>query len=113
MVIFVSELIGRNHCISSEDGDKVFEALKRHMVTSTKVYVSFKDIHLITSAFLNNAIGRLLKNNSKNTIKHKLFFKDISSFDKELIEQVIENADRYYKNPRQFEARYKSAIKNG
>jgi len=56
---FVKELIGSDAAISTEDGTSLFERIDKAFKNDAMVLVSFSDIKLITTAFLNAGIGQL------------------------------------------------------
>ncbi len=60
--IKVKELIDNEFAVSPLDGDKIFEVVKKDFEKDVPVSLDFGDISLVTSAFLNNAIGKLFIN---------------------------------------------------
>lgn len=57
MAIVVTEVIGHNLCIASEDGEKVCDRITAAFNSGKKVMLSFRDTQEVTSAFLADAIG--------------------------------------------------------
>lgn len=98
MRIKVTDIIGSEYCVSSEDGDKVFIVLEKSLINKTQIFISFANVQVLTSAFLNNAIGRLLENFLEDDLYKYITIEDLTDLDKSLVNRVIKNAKRYYKN---------------
>lgn len=108
--ISVYAITGDSLCIAAEDGDKVFEQIKTAILEKKKVDISFLNIEMITSAFLNTAIGKLYGEFEEKNIKDSLSVSDISNEDKLLLKRVVDTAKEYYKDPDQFEASIKKIM---
>ena len=100
--IKVTEAVGSDICVSSEDGAKVFEKLKVAMQTDRPVELDFSGVQIVISAFLNAAIGRLVEKSSKEMIRNRIEFTHIAQEDKDLIDRVLENAEGFYADPDQY-----------
>ncbi|MER8437823.1 STAS-like domain-containing protein [Mesorhizobium sp. M1312] len=46
-------------CVSTSDGQKVYEVVQRHVASGDRVTLSFSGISRMTTAFLNAAVGQL------------------------------------------------------
>ena len=57
--IRVSDIIGSPICVSTEDGQKLFDVICQAISDNVQLEVSFEGIELIISAFLNVAIGQI------------------------------------------------------
>jgi hypothetical protein len=97
--INVFNIVGYSDCTLPEDGDKVYSALDKALSKDKKVVISFKNIDKLTSAFLNNAIGKLYGKFDEDKIKESLSLEDISSSGKILLKRVVSTAKLYFKNP--------------
>lgn len=102
--IKVTDIVGSSFCVSSDDGNAVHEKLKQALATDRDVELDFIGIDMVISAFLNAAIGKLLQDHKPHQIHERVKFLNLSSDDQELIERVIENAQRYFENPDRFRA---------
>lgn len=100
--IKISDIIGSNLGVSSEDGGAVFEKLEIALKAERPVELDFSGIEMVISAFLNAAIGRLLQKRKISEIRSQISFTNISQDDLELIDRVLENAERYYEDPDRF-----------
>ncbi len=108
--IYVANITGNNICAESEDGQKVYENIKKALEENKKISISFKNIEIITSAFLNTAIGQLLRDFSREELKEKVSFEDIDNGDKSLLKRVIDTAELYYKNPEKIKESLKDIL---
>jgi len=102
----VAKVVGHSLCVASSDGDKLYELIEKALEAKSCVTLSFRDVTLLTSAFLNSAIGRLYGKFSEETIRDSLKAEDIEQDDLRLIKAVTDNAKQYYKDPQ----RYRQAI---
>jgi len=96
--INIYNVVGKNLCVEAEDGEKVFNLVKKALNSDKNVAISFKNIEMLTSAFLNTAIGQLYKYFSEEEIKSRLFIIDIEPEDRALLKRVISTAKLYYRN---------------
>ena len=103
MLIKVIDVIGKDICVSSEDGEKLHEQIKLNLQNADTTEISFSGIKMIISVFLNTAIGQLYGEFSEGEIREKLKVIDIDPEDKELFQRVVMNAKRYYKNSKEYD----------
>ena len=59
IVISVFNLVGSGFCVEAKDGEAVFQAISKALQQEQVVEISFKNVEMLTSAFLNTAIGEL------------------------------------------------------
>lgn len=101
--IFVYQIIGNSLCVEADDGSKVYESLKLFLSEKKPVSLSFQNVEMLTSAFLNTAIGQLYRDYSQEDIKEYLKVQDITATDAELVKRVAQTAKLFYKNPERME----------
>ena len=101
--INVYAITGDSFCVAAEDGEKVFVQIKKGIIEGKKIDVSFLNVDMLTSAFLNTAIGKLYGEFDEDKIKETLSVSDISEEDRFLLKRVVDTAKAYYKDPHQFE----------
>ena len=99
--ITIKELIGSDSAISTEDGDKLFQRIDKALKNNALVQISFKDIKLITTAFLNAGIGQLYGGYEGDELNKKLEILEIGSTDLEVLKKVIEAAKKYFNNQKE------------
>jgi len=100
--INVYAITGDSFCVSAEDGQKVFEQIIKGINEDKKINLSFLNVEMLTSAFLNTAVGQLYGKYDGEKIKKTLSVSDISNEDKLLLKRVVDTAKTYYKDPDQF-----------
>jgi len=101
--IKVTDLIGSPLCISAEDGQKIFDNIKNILKEARQVTVSFENVTMLISLFLNVAIGQLYGSFSVETIRNQLKVEGLSLDDMELLKRVVDNAKKYYSNKKSYD----------
>lgn len=101
--IRLTEIVGSDLCIASEDGQKVHDAIKKALQEEKKIRISFKNVDDLTSAFLNSAIGQLYGEFSEDDLKCNLAVSDASHEDLLLLKRVIQRAKEFFKDKERFE----------
>lgn len=92
----IFELISSHAAVATDDGNKLFERIKKIFESKNKTILDFNNIELITSTFLNSSIGRLYAYYDTNFIKDHLTFINISDDDLLLLKKVVERAKEYF-----------------
>ena len=104
ITLYIYEIVGSSLCISSEDGQKVFEQIATALRDGQKILLSFRNVESLTSAFLNAAIGQLYGQFPEEQIRDNLSVGDIERDDLALLKRVIDTAKVYFQTPDAFEA---------
>jgi hypothetical protein len=99
IIINIVNTIGDVYGVEAEDGQKVYELIKKAFGKNHKVVLSFLNVEMLTTAFLNNAIGQLYKDYSEEMIKANLQVTDISDSGKVALKRVVDTAKIFYKDP--------------
>jgi hypothetical protein len=99
LIINIVNTIGDVYGVEAEDGQKVYELIKKAFEKNHKVVLSFLNVEMLTTAFLNNAIGQLYKDHSEEMIKANLQVTDISDSGKVALKRVVDTAKIFYKDP--------------
>ncbi len=95
----VYQIVGDSICVEADDGKKVNDILVEFLSNNQPVELSFLNIKMITSAFLNTAIGLLYKNFTEDVVKKYLKIVDMNPADLQLLKRVVMTAKEFYKNP--------------
>ncbi len=95
-------IVGSPFCVSTEDGIKVFEEIRRALQQGQAVVLSFAGVDSLTSAFLNAAIGQLYSEFGEMQIQEALSVDHMERSDKILLRKVVENARRYAQDPQSY-----------
>ena len=96
--IRVFETTGSANAVTSDDGNRLFEKIDTALSKDVAVTIDFDAINLITSAFLNAAIGQLYSKYESDTLNSKLKITNMEDEDLELLSEVIERAKEYFAN---------------
>ena len=94
MNLVIKDIIGSKVASENEQGDLIFDEISTSLDESeAEILLDFSGLKLITTAFLNNAIGKLYKNYGKEKLNNRLKIKNITDKgDVELLKLVILNA---------------------
>lgn len=94
--INVVNLVGDNSRVFDNDGKTIHDAIFKALKDGKNVKISFGGITDLTSAFLNNAIGRLYGEFDEDFIRSKLSIVEISRDDAILLKKVIDIAKKFF-----------------
>jgi hypothetical protein len=97
--INIINIVGGSFCTEADDGQKVYEVILRALKEGRKVKISFLNVEMLTTAFLNTAIGQLYRDYTEEAIKERLSVESISASGAVSLKRVVETAKQYYKNP--------------
>jgi hypothetical protein len=100
--IKLTDIVGSNLCVSSEDGGAVYEKLVAALKEERPIELDFAGVDMVISAFLNAAIGRLAEHMNIPEIHERITFLNSNEDDRDLMDRVLENAVSFYEAPDQF-----------
>lgn len=112
ITISVFEIVGSPLCVASSDGQKVFDRLAAALNDNRNVMLSFRNVTILTSAFLNAAIGQLYGSFKEEQIRELLQVDEIQSDDKDLLKRVVETAKQYFSDPNKFDQAVDNVLEN-
>lgn len=93
-------IVGDYHCVEAEDGQKVYNLILKAFQENKNVTLSFQNVKILTTAFLNTAVGQLYKDYSEEFIKeHLSVSNNITESGKVSLKRVVETAKQFYKDP--------------
>lgn len=110
LLISVYEIVGNTVCVASNDGQKVYDRLAAALKENKSVSLSFRNVTMLTSAFLNAAIGQLYGTFSEEKIRSLLRVQDMESDDLALLKRVVDTGKQYFKNPKHFDQAIHDAL---
>lgn len=90
MKISVFDIIQSELAVNQEDGVKLFESLKS--VNISDLSISFEGVHLMSTLFLNESIGRMAMIYGEDINKIKFHYPENKPLFSAKVEDVIENA---------------------
>lgn len=96
--INVINVVGDSFCVEAEDGQKVFDLIIKAFKEEKKVILSFLNVEMLTTAFLNTAIGQLYKDFSEEFIKENISVHDLNQSGLVSLKRVVDTAKLYYKD---------------
>ena len=100
--IEIANIIGDVYAIEATEGQKVFAIIKKAFDENRKVVLSFLNIKILTTAFLNTAIGELYNNKngfSEAFIRENLKIENINESGIVMLKRVVETAKLRYNDP--------------
>jgi hypothetical protein len=89
-------------CVTSQDGEKAFEAIRSALDAGNCVSICFTGVEDLTSAFLNAAIGQLYGIYDGILLKERLSVIDASPQDLLTLKRSIERSKEYFKDQERF-----------
>jgi hypothetical protein len=106
----IFQVVGSEIAVSSEDGDTVFEKINHAIEHDKGVILDFENLKILTTAFLNSAIGQLYSKYSSSVLSKKLKLENISDSDKLLLKTVTTRAKEYFENKEQLDPIIKESL---
>ncbi len=112
VTIALFEVVGSSLCVASDDGQKVHDRLANALKGGHNVTLSFRNITMLTSAFLNTAIGQLYGTFDEQQIRSLLRVADIQPDDIALLKRVVDTAKLYFKDPQRFDQSVREVLED-
>jgi hypothetical protein len=110
MKLIVKDIIGGDTAVSTDDGDVVFQKINDIVKKDEVAELDFSDIEIMTTAFLNAAIGQLYSHYTSDQLNSKLKLVNVADDDRILFKKVIERAKEFFFNKKGFEDSANHAI---
>lgn len=95
MAVKVFDLVGE-YALSSSSGQKLYDVIFPALKDEDLVEVDFDGVCAVASAFLNAAVGQLLRTFDGEQLNTNLKFLNLNSSGELALRHVIRNAKRYY-----------------
>jgi hypothetical protein len=112
VIVRVFDIVGGPLCVSAEDGQRVHDKIVPLLREGTKVALSFEQVETLISAFLNAAIGQFYGEFSEERIRELLTVRDMDADDLAILKRVIDNAKKYFSNPKAFNEAWREEMGN-
>lgn len=100
--IVIDELVTNHIAVTPDEGKPIFDSLFESLEKKEKVVLDFTGMEIITTAFLNVAIGDLYKTYSSEQLKELLVLSGLDEAGKRRIKKVTDRAKLFYQNPEDF-----------
>lgn len=112
MNILIKDIIHSDFAVSTNDGDKVHKVLDNSFSNKESIVLNFKGISVLTTAFLNAAIGKLYSNEKYTSefLNDHISLINVEEEDKHLFGIVIRRAKEYFTNKEEFEKNTQDSI---
>ncbi len=91
--------IGGSLCTDPDDGEKVYVPVNKALQENKKVVLCFRNIELVTAAFLNVAVGQLFRDHDESFIENHLETTGLDEIDTGRLKDVKDTAILFYKDP--------------
>lgn len=101
-ILKISELTALDIAVSSDEGDKINNRIIILLQNYERVVLDFSGIKLLTTAFLNAAIGQLYNTYSSDEIAKRIQLRNVTEDDLPLFKKVIDRAKEYFKDKEKF-----------
>lgn len=103
IIINVYNIIGDKTAMEAEQGQKIFKLIDMAFKEDKNIDISFQNIELITTAFLNTAVGQLYKDYEEGYIRNHLKISNLTNSGAIRLKRVVETAKLFYKDPDRLE----------
>jgi hypothetical protein len=110
MVLVIKDIIKGDTAVSTDDGDVVYKEIVAILELGKPVELDFSGINIMTTAFLNAAIGQLYSAFNSEQLNSLLKLVNVAADDRILFKKVIERAKEYFQNKKGFEDSANKAI---
>ncbi len=97
--IEIINIVGSEYCIEAEDGQLVYEQIRKAIDNGNKIILSFNNVEILTTSFLNTAVGQLYKEYKDEQVKEIMSVENMSPSDQAKLKRVNDTAKLYYKDP--------------
>ncbi len=112
IIVRVFDIVGGPLGVSAEDGQRVHDKIAPLLREGTKVELSFEQVETLISAFLNAAVGQLYGEFPEEKIRELLSVRNMAGDDLAVLKRVVENAKKYFSNPKAFDDAWKEEMGN-
>lgn len=112
VIVRVFDIVGGPLCVSAEDGQRVHDKVAPLLRDGNKVVLSFEQVETLISAFLNAAVGQLYGEFPEDRIRELLSVRDMDADDLAVLKRVIDNAKKYFSNPKAFDEAWREEMGN-
>lgn len=109
-IIRISDFVTLNQAVTPDEGEIIYNKILLGIGEGNSVILDFSDIQLMTTAFLNTAIGNLYKDYSSEQLNALLKLENLQPGDSARVKKVVDNAKKFYANVDAFNKNVDDAI---
>lgn len=113
VILRINDYTTLNNGVSTEEGNKVNEYIKAALSQYDLVYLDFSGVEILTTAFLNGAIGSLYKNFTGEELSLRLKLKNVQNDDMLRFKMVTDRAKTFYKDQESFNSVVENILSDG
>lgn len=106
----VAEIIGSPSALTQEQGKIVCDKIIKEIGKNNIVLLDFGKMESMTAPFLSSSIGSLYERYPEEKIKAQLKIENFPEEKIDILDLVITNAKKYYKNPILFNSKVQEII---
>lgn len=110
VTVRIYDLAGGPLCVSTEDGQAVYDKIAPLLRQGRKVVLSFAGVETIISAFLNAAVGQLYGEFPEERIRELLSVEGMEDQDLKVLKRVVDNAKAYFANREKYDQAWKQEL---
>lgn len=96
ITLLINDFITLNKGVTPDEGEPIFNKLMECFASGKSVVLDFTGVEMMTTAFLNVAIGNLYKTYSSEQIKELLELKGLTAMGARQIKKVTDTAKLFY-----------------
>lgn len=97
--VIVYNVVGNSFCVEADDGQLIFNLLEKAFKENRAIQLDFQNVEMITSAFLNTAVGQLYRDYDSRFIKEHLSVVNMLPEDMALLKRAVDTAKLFYSDP--------------
>lgn len=113
VILRINDYTTLNNGVSTEEGNKVNEYIKSALSRYDVVCLDFSGVEILTTAFLNGAIGSLYKNFTSEELSRRIKLENIQSDDRPRFKMVTDRAKVFYKDQESFNSAVENVLNDG
>ena len=110
--MYLKNIINSDTALTPDAGALVFDKLNQALSSEQRVELDFSGMEVMTSAFLNTAIGQLYSKFNSTQLNNQLKLVNLPVEDRALLRKVIERAKEYFKDQKAFNGRMNDRYDN-
>ncbi len=110
MLVNIKQILGSDSALTPSSGGIIYNIIETNLSNNNRISLDFLGIEVLTSAFLNAAVGRLYYKYQSSELNSLLSIINISGDDLQLLKKVIERAKDYFRDQKSFNDRLGEAL---
>ncbi len=109
-LIRVVDIVGGPICVSTDDGQKLYDKIAPLIRKGGKVVLSFDQVKYLIPAFFNAAIGKLYEEFTEERINQSISFRDMPAGWEDLHRHLMDRAKNYFENREAYDRAWKEEM---